>query len=401
MPFPTGAALNRGNQATVPPYGSAGGSLAWKPPYCWARDWDEGDYSYERCSPVWGPGAVHQYMAFQYCPANGKYLMGGSNQWYCTDDETAYSMLWELDLNAESPRKAWRPVALPDSPFVWGGWYHMIELPDRDMGFAGSNGSFRYHQATGAISKEADNPLLYGAGGTGGTYLGWRNPYSGKSYSRTENVAGTAPSLYCLDTKTHVATLPAWTQYDAVTVDNIAGIAFTDANTAVMFNATGSRKACRVDLTTGEVREFYDPNGPLGDQAGTFGKFGYIPGANCFVALVEVDQNAWVFRPPVSWNIQPGTTKAVKTPVKANAASALSASPNPFNPLVAFTVSGPLSKSGSLRIYDLSGRMVEDLSVRFRNGRAIWNADGFAPGVYMAVAGKGGLALTKKVIYSR
>jgi hypothetical protein len=355
MPFPIGAAMNRGSQATVPPYGSPGGNLAWKPAYCWARDWDEGDYSYERSSPVWGPGAVHQYMAFQYCPANGKYLLGGSNQWYCTDDGKGYSMMWELDLNAETPRKAWRPIALPDDPFVFAGFYHMLELPDGDLGFAGT-GSYRYHQATGAITVEANNPLLAGAGGTGGTYLGWRNPYSGKSYSRTSNASG-APSLYCLDNNTHVATLPTWTQYDATTVDNIAGIAFTDDNTAVMFNATGSQKTCRVNLTTGDVQEFYDANGPLGDQAGTFGKFAYIPEANCFVALVEVDQNAWVFRPPASWNIGSGGTTRETAAMPASDMR-LSAQPNPFKPATCISFSVPAGKSGVYRIYSATGALM-------------------------------------------
>jgi hypothetical protein len=68
----------------------------------------------------------------------------------------------------------------------------------------------------------------------------------------------------------------------------------------------------------------------------------------------------------------------------------LQALPNPFNPAVTLRLAGPLEKAASLKIFDLSGRLVADLSGKIRNGSAAWNAhDGagrtVAAGIYVAV----------------
>lgn len=79
----------------------------------------------------------------------------------------------------------------------------------------------------------------------------------------------------------------------------------------------------------------------------------------------------------------------------------LTAAPNPFNPAVSLTISGGLSHKPLLRIYDTSGKLVADLSANVRNGQAVWNAEGFASGVYMARAENENRVVFKKIIYSK
>ena len=74
---------------------------------------------------------------------------------------------------------------------------------------------------------------------------------------------------------------------------------------------------------------------------------------------------------------------------------------DPGRLLVRITLSGALARGALLRVYDLSGRLVADLTAGVKSGRAIWNASGFASGVYLLVAEKGALSMKKKVIYSK
>lgn len=77
------------------------------------------------------------------------------------------------------------------------------------------------------------------------------------------------------------------------------------------------------------------------------------------------------------------------------------ASPNPFNPSVVLTLSGALASGASIKVYDLSGKRVADLSKGISRGKAVWNASGLASGLYVAVVQKGMLKLTRKVVYSK
>jgi hypothetical protein len=67
----------------------------------------------------------------------------------------------------------------------------------------------------------------------------------------------------------------------------------------------------------------------------------------------------------------------------------LNVCPNPFNPAVTLRYAGGLIKQAT--VYDMHGRMVEDLTGKFKNGSVIWNAVGKPSGVYVArfVAGDG------------
>lgn len=71
-------------------------------------------------------------------------------------------------------------------------------------------------------------------------------------------------------------------------------------------------------------------------------------------------------------------------------------SPNPFNPVVSVLLTGALQEGAQVRVFDLSGRMVADIS-----GKSAWNATGFASGVYVIAAEKGKASVRRKVIYSK
>lgn len=95
-------------------------------------------------------------------------------------------------------------------------------------------------------------------------------------------------------------------------------------------------------------------------------------------------------------------SKAESPSVAPGAAkSGLSCSPNPFNPAVTLRLSGALEKGASVKVFDLSGGLVADLTGKMRGNSASWNASGRAAGVYLAVARKGNLAATERIVFSR
>ena len=79
----------------------------------------------------------------------------------------------------------------------------------------------------------------------------------------------------------------------------------------------------------------------------------------------------------------------------------LSVTPNPFNSTIAFSLAGRQAVGASLKVFDLSGKLVADLTEKVSAGQAVWNAEGFAPGVYMAAVQKGGLRLVRKIVLQR
>lgn len=76
----------------------------------------------------------------------------------------------------------------------------------------------------------------------------------------------------------------------------------------------------------------------------------------------------------------------------------LCAYPNPFNPAVTLRLPMP---GASVKVYDLAGRLVADLSGDVQNGYTVWNAKKAASGVYFVSVKKGSVTLCKKIIYSK
>ncbi len=76
------------------------------------------------------------------------------------------------------------------------------------------------------------------------------------------------------------------------------------------------------------------------------------------------------------------------------------AHPNPFNSVVEFRIENPNGERAKLQIFDISGRMVGDLSEEANVGdRVRWNAEGRAGGIYFVRLTIGETAVTAPVVY--
>lgn len=93
-----------------------------------------------------------------------------------------------------------------------------------------------------------------------------------------------------------------------------------------------------------------------------------------------------------------GTTVAYRQAVPYNQLK-MTIQPNPFNGVTRFTIPG--TEWTSLRIYDTAGRMVKDLSHELYRGTAEFNADSFAPGLYIARLSSGKNRVERKLMLVR
>jgi len=80
----------------------------------------------------------------------------------------------------------------------------------------------------------------------------------------------------------------------------------------------------------------------------------------------------------------------------------LAIAPNPFNPSVILSLAGLYRERKTttvmVRIYDMHGKLVQDLSGAFKNAsRAVWNAKGMASGIYIVQAQVGQCSFTRKI----
>lgn len=119
----------------------------------------------------------------------------------------------------------------------------------------------------------------------------------------------------------------------------------------------------------------------------------YVPSIQCLAWIAGADKQVYVFKPPAGTKVEMG--RAVSAP------ATVTVQPNPFKSSVTLTLPGAFSSGATVKIFDLSGRLMADLSGRISHGRAVWNAPGLTSGVYAAVAQKGALKLTKKMMYTR
>ena len=82
------------------------------------------------------------------------------------------------------------------------------------------------------------------------------------------------------------------------------------------------------------------------------------------------------------------STPAVEAPVSIKNVETLTASPNPFKP--ATMLSYLVKNNGSLRIYDMAGKVVKSFALQKGAGSVDWNPEGLASGIYVArlISGK-------------
>ncbi|OGJ94795.1 MAG: hypothetical protein A2350_20740 [Candidatus Raymondbacteria bacterium RifOxyB12_full_50_8] len=75
----------------------------------------------------------------------------------------------------------------------------------------------------------------------------------------------------------------------------------------------------------------------------------------------------------------------------------LRVTPNPFNPSTMLFVSGMHGRV-SLQIYNINGRMVENMTPHLVNGHAVWDASKLPSGIYMIKAVAGNRVLVKRAV---
>ncbi len=72
--------------------------------------------------------------------------------------------------------------------------------------------------------------------------------------------------------------------------------------------------------------------------------------------------------------------------------------PNPFNNVVNLEYTLPLNQTGSLKVYDMTGKLVDTIGNLQGEGTASWNAEGMNSGVYMMKLTSENQVSLKKVI---
>jgi hypothetical protein len=58
-------------------------------------------------------------------------------------------------------------------------------------------------------------------------------------------------------------------------------------------------------------------------------------------------------------------------------------------------------KGASVRVFDLSGRLVADLKAGMNGKQVVWNASSRASGVYVVAASKGNMTVRRKITLLR
>jgi len=72
--------------------------------------------------------------------------------------------------------------------------------------------------------------------------------------------------------------------------------------------------------------------------------------------------------------------------------------PNPFNNVVNLEYTLPMNQTGSLKVYDMTGKLVDTIGSLQGEGTASWNAEGKNSGVYMVKLTSENQVSLKKVI---
>jgi len=120
---------------------------------------------------------------------------------------------------------------------------------------------------------------------------------------------------------------------------------------------------------------------------GTYGRFHYIPEDNVFVlcnaneSYMDGYQDVWFYK-----NTAGGGTSADKTALRLSNPAFLSAHPNPFGRAAALSFSLDHATTVSLRLFDLSGRMVKELLKGNQSSgshEVLLDGAECAPGIYL------------------
>jgi len=269
----------------------------------------------EHSWPAWGPRSVHQYSGMIWEPITKRVILGGSNQTSCRNPQDVgqeaqmETRLWAYDPLESDPQQAWTSVVTNAT------------LPDGVFGLTiNAGGSISYRAAIDGARGTWDPQTGALTAGTVGPsprydiYTYWRtalrDPATGKYYELHRSDQGnpyTNPpyrvSLFespASGPMVEVAQLPD-SMLAGVDADRLPGIVIVGGAAYCWAN---SAAVARINLTTGEVLTYTGsetiPTPPAGYN-GVWGRWAYVPQAQCFVGLAAENANAFVFRPPDGW----------------------------------------------------------------------------------------------------
>lgn len=136
----------------------------------------------------------------------------------------------------------------------------------------------------------------------------------------------------------------------------------------------------------------------------TVGPYRIDPGEFEVVAFAFAagdDLNQLIANAQIAFLLYPGLTGTESAEVLPKSFSVISNYPNPFNGSTTIEVSGDLPENQVLNIYDIAGRLVNDLPLNDR-GRVVWdgtdrNGAEVAAGIYFAKLSNSGSAVRKMI----
>jgi hypothetical protein len=183
------------------------------------------------------------------------------------------------------------------------------------------------------------------------------------------------------------------------------GLAYAHGHLWGWANGSKVYRLENLDLTsqTGTWVEYdFGSTGPTiqaNQTQGTYGRFQYMPNFNGFVVVQLIDENVWVVKLPASLSAVQKKGKAA-----AGLVSELSAFPNPLYPSTTISYSG--REKGTLCIFDVKGKLVQQFSTENGSGKVIWNGKNInnvslASGVYLAKYKSGNRVLYLRLIITR
>jgi parallel beta-helix repeat protein len=97
--------------------------------------------------------------------------------------------------------------------------------------------------------------------------------------------------------------------------------------------------------------------------------------------------------------LDPSASVLDNTAPRLSSRMRISAYPNPFSPMVTIHLDGMVRHSSPLEagVYDLSGKLIKDLTSDIRAGIVVWNTQGRSPGIYMVRIKAGGQTMCQWV----
>jgi hypothetical protein len=134
--------------------------------------------------------------------------------------------------------------------------------------------------------------------------------------------------------------------------------------------------------------------GPLNNTSnGTYGRWRYAPDVNAFVLAVDVDSSVYFYKLTAGSAVE-------KTSPAIGSSLRLSVTPNPFSRSTALAISGIPGEIGTagLSIYNMQGKLIEDLTSRIVDGVATWDAGKTSGGIYVAVLKAGSRTISRKCL---